>query len=86
MPDAPLADPGVRNYRTGLLRNARRWNDDHDWIVGGQVHTAGGRGGQAVFGNGFSVTRGDGICQRFHASATDLNVKLFRWLRLLSHL
>ena len=33
-PGAPLADPGVRNYRTGLLRNARRWNDDHDWIVG----------------------------------------------------
>jgi hypothetical protein len=30
LPDAPLADPGVRNYRTGLLRNARRWNFDHD--------------------------------------------------------
>jgi len=31
MSDAPLADPGVRNYRTGLLRNARRWNHDHHW-------------------------------------------------------
>jgi len=31
MSDAPLADPGVRNYRTGLLRNARRWNQDHHW-------------------------------------------------------
>jgi hypothetical protein len=25
-PDAPLADPGVRNYRTGLLRKTRTWN------------------------------------------------------------
>ena len=23
-PDAPLADPGVRNYRTGLLRKTRK--------------------------------------------------------------
>ena len=33
MPDAPLADPGVRNYRSGLLRTARRWNFDHDWTL-----------------------------------------------------
>ncbi len=25
-PDAPLADPGVRNYRRGLLRKARTRN------------------------------------------------------------
>jgi hypothetical protein len=25
-PDAPLADPGVRNYRTGLLKMTRKWS------------------------------------------------------------
>ena len=28
MPGVPLADPGVRNYRTGLVRVTRRWSFD----------------------------------------------------------
>jgi hypothetical protein len=29
LPDVHLADPGVRNYRNGLVLIARRWNFDH---------------------------------------------------------
>ena len=79
MADAPLADPGVRNYRTGLLRNVRRWNFDHDWIlVFGHFHTGRGWSCRAVCGHGSSVTLGSGIRQRSHAATNDLTLKLLR--------
>ncbi len=59
-------DPGVRNYRSGLFRKARRWNDDHGWIVVGLFHTVRGWLCRADCGDGFSMTRGIGITfQRF---------------------
>jgi hypothetical protein len=85
--DAPLADPGVRNYRTGLLRNARRWNFDHDWfLVVGRFHTGCGWLCRAGNGKGSSAVLGIGICQRSHTATKVVTLKLLRWLRRLSHL
>jgi hypothetical protein len=72
LPDTILADPGVQNCRTGLLKNARRWNFDHRWrFVIGQFHTGCGWLCRASNGKGsrrFSAILG--IDQRSHA-ATD---------------
>jgi hypothetical protein len=85
--DAPLADPGVRNYRTGLLRKARSWNDDHHWgLLDIRFHAGHGWLCRADFGGGFSLTRGCGIFQRTQAAPKVSTVKLLRWLRRLSHL
>ena len=75
LPDRPRTDPGVRNYRTGLLRNARRWNFDYDWNhVIRRFHTGQDWCCLAVLGHGFSFTCGSGICQRSHAATKDLTV------------
>jgi hypothetical protein len=69
MPDAPLADPGVRNYRTGLLRNARRWNHDLHWDwLDGPNHAGLGWLWRANFGEGFSVTRSAGSLPKLPAA------------------
>ncbi len=59
----------MRNYRSGLLRNARRWNFDHNWfLVVGCFHTGCGWLCRAGNGKGSSAVLGIGICQRSHAA------------------
>jgi hypothetical protein len=61
----------LQNYRSGFLRNAHRWNFDHDWfLVVGCFHTGRDWLCRAGNGKGSSAILGIGICQRTHA-ATD---------------
>ena len=69
MPGVPPADPGVQNYRTGLLKVTRMSNGDLSWLVHDeQDYACCGARCLADLGGGISVMTGGGSFQLSQAA------------------